>query len=345
MNIPSGIRMFLVENMEIELRNDYIVGLFGSVTYDRQKRNVEKQDLLLVQDGEDEAQRKKELEEKLKGVTVTISPESIALFERMQEEKRTNSLAAESVYVREPEESIFDREDPFAPQEQWEMQYTVFTKALSEMGFYDDMSDEAVLKTENLLVDITHTMNQLCGYFKCESLDGEKVSVSSYAAKMELESSTAALRQFAEKCLPQEMRARFGKLTEQYYEYNAKKLEGYRSAEETANESTAKILDKTASSPNRVRPVTEYERVRWAAGKAVTGKEDEENAIAAWRKCFLQFGKGGDNGSLLAKSMNDILLRYASGDRRDQKLLDYLEQWNRPIVENAEAYWNALSRM
>ncbi|MDE5817980.1 MAG: hypothetical protein K2N41_04615 [Lachnospiraceae bacterium] len=88
------------------------------------------------------------------------------------------------------------------------------------------------------------------------------------------------------------------------------------------NESAANILDRTAKSPNRVRPVTEYERVRWAAGKAVTGKEDEENAIAAWRNCFLRFGNGGNNGSLLAESMNDILLRYASGDSRDQKLLD-----------------------
>lgn len=330
--------------MEIELRNDYIVGLFGSVTYERQKQNVKKQDLLPAQNKADEAERARELEEKLKGVRVTISPESRVLFERMRKEKNMSGPAPESVQDSTRRESVFDRGDPFAPKEQWEMQYTVFTKALAEMGFYDDMTDEEVLKTENLLVDITHTMNQLCGYFKCESLDGEKVSVSSYAAKMELESSAAALRQFAEKCLPNEMRARFEKLTEQYYEHNAKALAGYRSAEEIANESEAKLLERTASSPERARPVSESAQVRWAAAKAAVKDEDEKNAIAAWRDCFLRFGSSLDHDRL-TEEMNAVLMRYASGGSSDQKLLTYLEQWNRPIVENAKAYWSAISDM
>ncbi|MCM1103947.1 MAG: hypothetical protein NC409_07550 [Clostridium sp.] len=335
--------------MEIELQNDYIVGMFGSITYERQKRSAERQERLLAQgtaqESPEEAERKKELAEKLKGVTVTISPESAALWEKLQEEKRAERAAAETRGGEVREEGVFDREDPFAPQEQWEMQYTVFTKALSEMGFYDGMSDEEVLKTEKLLVDMTHTMNQLCGYFKCESMDGEKISVSSFAAKMELESSTAALRRFADQCLPQEMRARFDKLTDRYYAYNAEKLKGYRSVEERADQAMAEILDRTASSPDRARPVSEYERIRWTAGSVTAGKEEEERAVAAWRDCFRRFACGKNDSSRLSQTMNEILLRYASGGSNDQKLLAYLDAWNRPIVEHAKSYWSALSNL
>ena len=181
-------------------------------------------------------------------------------------------------------------------------------------------------------------MNSVCGTVKVLSPESEQLT--SQAAKFELESSTAALRQFSQKYVSGEMQDFFNNLVDQYYEHNSKVLEGYQSSRETSNELLAAIYEKTAS--NRRAPLSENEKMIQMAGKVKVDEEDEKEAIKEWRKCLKALADGkGEVGEMMGR-MSDILKMLASGNSENKQLLNYVEQWNSPAIENARKYWSVL---
>lgn len=203
------------------------------------------------------------LREKLKGVSVKMSPEAVEYMDGIRERKESQRAEEERrrqecSYLLNPE-NAFDRVGT---------QFSIISGELSEMEFYDSLSDDETLQVDQLLAGITYGMNSVCGNLKDESPGFEQLS--SHAARFELESSTAALRQFSEKFVPSEMRERFDNLIDQYYEHNAKALEGYRSSKEFSNELLAGIYDRTAS--KMVRPMRE---------DSITMMQDTLNALAS----------------------------------------------------------------
>ena len=311
------------------MRIDYETERAGGVYSDRMLR---KSQSIWQMPSTPESLKKEETEARLRGVDVTISPESMEYMEKVNERKE----AAQK--ERERLQKEWEMQNPQNPFGRMGTQFSIISNALAEHGFYDNMSDDEVLEIENLLVNITHGMNSVCGTVKVLSPESEQLT--SQAAKFELESSTAALRQFSQKYVSGEMQDFFNNLVDQYYEHNSKVLEGYQSSRETSNELLAAIYEKTAS--NRRAPLSENEKMIQMAGKVKVDEEDEKEAIKEWRKCLKALADGkGEVGEMMGR-MSDILKMLASGNSENKQLLNYVEQWNSPAIENARKYWSVL---
>ncbi len=134
-------------------------------------------------------------------------------------------------------------------QEKGTRQWQVFSEQLYKNGFFEGMSDEEVLKTEQLLIQITSSVDT---FHSCRSLsasplkrvsdliyaDRERIDWNTYKDmsgnewQLLLESSAAALRCFNEKYVPEEQQSEFSSLIDQFYQYNSSLLEGYQSPNE-----------------------------------------------------------------------------------------------------------------
>ncbi len=273
------------------------------------------------------------LKEKLKGVTVTMSPEAVTFMSGLRERKEAAKAEEERTFR---ENSFLNPENAF---DRLGTQFSIISGALSTMGFYDNLSDDETLQIECLLAEITYGMNSLCGNVKEERPGSEQLS--SYAARFELESSTAALRQFSEKFVPSDMRDMFSKLVDQYYEHNAKVLEGYRSTKEYMNELSAGLYDRTAFM--RVIPLREMEKNIWQVGKVKAEESDFTRAAESWRKQFKMLVDGEKSVDDSITMMQDTLNALASGNSKNQGILQYVSQWNSFSIENARHYWNLLT--
>ncbi len=272
------------------------------------------------------------LRERLKGVSVKMSPEATEFMTGLRERKE--AMYAENERIRQ-ENSFLNKENAF---DQIGTQFSIISGELSEMGFYDSLSDDETLQVDQLLAGITYGMNSVCGNMKEENPGFEQLS--SHAARFELESSTAALRQFSEEFVPSEMRERFDKLIDQYYEHNAKALEGYRSTKEISNELLAGIYDRTAS--KMVRPMREEEKIVQQAGKVKVEDADFTKAAESWQTYFKMLVSGEKSVDDSITMMQDTLNALASGNSKNQGLIQYVSQWNSFSIENARHYWGLL---
>lgn len=273
------------------------------------------------------------LREKLKGVKVTMSPEAVEYMDGIRERKEAQRIEEER--IRQEYSSLLNPENAF---DRVGTQFSIISGELSEMGFYDALSDDETLRVDKLLAGITYGMNSVCGNLKEENPGFEQLS--SHAARFELESSTAALRQFSEKFVPSEMREKFDNLIDQYYEHNAKALEGYRSSKEISNELLAGIYDRTAS--EMVRPMREDEKIIQQAGKVKTEESDFTQAAESWRTYFKKLVSGEKSVDDSITMMQDTLNALASGNSKNPGLIQYVSQWNSFSIENARHYWGLL---
>lgn len=302
-------------------------GVYNQRMYEK---NLKEQSLT---PSEKDLQSAEALKEKLKGVTVTISPEAERYMAGLRERKEAQKDEEER--MRQEWDSLFDPDDPF---DRIGTYFSVFDGALSEMGFYDDLSDDETLQMECLLGGITYGMNSLFGNLQEE--EAVCGPLSSHAARFELESSTAALRQFSEKFLPLYMKDTFDNLIDRYYERNSKGLTGYRSSWEIYHEDDAWVLDTTAS--KRVVPVSEKEKIVWKLGKVKLTEADYDSAAESWRSSLKTLAGGEKSVDDSITAMQDTLNALASGNSKNQGVLQYVSRWNKFTIENARQYWKLL---
>lgn len=302
-------------------------GVYNQRMYEK---NLKEQSLT---PSEKDLQSAEALKEKLKGVTVTISPEAERYMAGLRERKEAQK--AEEERMRQEWDSLFDANDPF---DRIGTYFSVFDNALSEMGFYDNLSDDETLQMECLLGGITYSMNSLFGNLQeAEPVCG---NLSSHAARFELESSTAALRQFSEKFLSSDMRERFDGLIDQYYERNAKALEGWRSSREYFDEASAETYDWSAS--KRVIPLSETEKIIWKLGKVKLTEADYDSAAESWSSQLKTLVDGEKSVDDSIAAMQDTLNALASGNSKNQGVLQFVSRWNKFTIENARQYWKLL---
>lgn len=316
--------------MEMEI--DYLKAGTGGVYWDRiQKKN--RAEYKAPDNSSEDEKSAEEVREQLTGVTLTMSPESEEFTARLAERK----AAERAQQLRfQQENNPLQMQNPF---DRIGTQFATISKALSNMGYYDNLSDEEILKTETLLANITYGMNNLCGNLRVES-DDQFQELSSYAARFELESSTAALRQFANKYLPEHMQERFQGLVDKYYEHNSKALEGYRSNKEIMSELQARIYDRTESA--RVIGPSEVEQMNHLYGKVKVKDEEINSAVNDWRACFRDLSEGKQPVKDVMGKIQGILNRLASGNSKNKRFLQYVNEWNAFPIENAKLYWSAL---
>lgn len=281
---------------------------------------------------EEQLKASEEARKKIEGVDITMSPESIEFMASVKERKEAAKIERERI---EKENSAWNKEDPFEMTGGAITQFFIISRALDEKGFYDDKSDEEVLEIEDLLISITHGISDLHG-----GRDGIASELSSHAASFELESSTAALRQFSEKYLPEELKESFSDLIDKYYKHNENVLEGYKSTEENRNEFSAELYDRTGK--YRVILPDQKEKMMHIAGKIQYSEEDKDNAVREWKACFDKLRDGSYSVDEAMNRMRDTLLQYASGNSENKGFLQYMQDWNEFAIKNARSYWSLL---
>ena len=316
--------------MGIEI--DYLTAGAGGAYWERmQKKN--RAQYTMSENMTEEVETAEKLQEKLRGVTITMSPESEEYMSELRERKEAEKLRYEQ-YMQS--NNPFTANDPFA---QIGTEFSIISNALSQMGFYDHLSDDEVLEVDTLLATITYGMNSIGGTLKIAN-DDPTTELTSYVARFELESSTAALRQFAKKYLPENMQEDFNTLVDKYYEHNSKALEGYRSSRERLNELQARNYEKTGS--QRVVPMAEDEKMIQLSGKVKVNDEDINSAVKGWRESFKIIANSEKSVDDAVAMMRDILNRLASGNSENRRFLEYVDGWNTFAIENAKTYWSAL---
>lgn len=135
-------------------------------------------------------------------------------------------------------------------------QWLVFSKKLYDGGFYDNITDEEVKQMENILDKITGGMDgfgrvqhgiglNIDAYMEAGESSGSGFNLLTESGELwtELESSTAALKYFAEKYIQDdELKEEFNGLTEQYYAHNSEQLDGYQSLSEKMKQFTNDVF-------------------------------------------------------------------------------------------------------
>lgn len=317
---------------------DYNDMRIGGGVYNRRMYQKYRNDSTLTPT-EEQIQTAEKLKEKMAGVTVTISQEGFDRESYMADlRERKEEMRAQKERARE-ENSYLNRLNRGDVFERIGSLDSIISGTLDEMGFYDDLSDDETLEVECLLAGITYGMNTVGGGIRiADPVCGQ---LSSQAARFELESSTAALRQFSKKFVPAEMTEQFNRLIDQYYEHNEKALQGYRSDSEIGDEGTAKLNEEMAST--RLFPVMkEEERIRGQLGKVKNTKDDVGHAVKEWQKQLrmLMCGARSVNDSMLM--MRNTLNALASGNSKDQGVIQYVDRRGTYSIENARQYWGML---
>lgn len=294
---------------------------------------------------EEQKQTAEELKEKMAGVTVTISQEGFDRESYMADlRERKEEMRAQKERDREEHSYLnhLNKGDVFEQCfGQWYLGSldSIISGTLDEMGFYDDLSDDETLEVECLLAGITYGMNTVGGGIRvADPVCGE---LTSQAARFELESSTAALKQFSKKYVPSKMQEQFAELIDQYYKHNEKALQGYRSSAEISDELTAKYNDEIAST--RLFPIMEEtEVIKGQLGKVKNTKDDVGHAVKEWQKQLRMLVSGVRSVNDSMQMMRNTLNALASGNSKDQGVLQYVDRRGSYSIENARQYWGML---
>lgn len=305
----------------------------GGVYSDRVLQNNRK-NYVMPPNTEEELKASEEAGEKLKGVDVRFSPESIEFMSGVA--ARKEAARAENERIQQEIDEQLKGLNPFEFTGNAITQFTVFTRKLDEMGFYNGKSDDEVRELEDLLVSMTHGMSGLRG----GRVYGSTSDLSSCAARMELESSTAALKQFSRKYLSKDMQESFDGLINQYYEHNSSVVKNYKSKKEISDEAQAKIYEAHGS--KRLYPPSEKEKMSHLSGKVHNTEEDIEKAAGTWKEYLEKLKDKSCPVEDAVRGMNDVLRSLVSGNSENQLFLRYVDEWNAPVMKNAEAYWSKL---
>lgn len=229
--------------------------------------------------------------------SVTVSEEA----KRFAKEEKKEFVEYTRFYQ---DDKIAESEDPF--WKQTGSQYLVFSEKLYHSGFFDNMSDREARETEAILSAITQGMDSLSN---AQYLTGKGPSgvsekgytlPNSYEARMELESSTAALQLFGEKFIEdEELRKEFEGLIEDYYTHNMQVLEEYGNPAEKMAQAVSRFHNDSES--------------------VVHTKEQEEQYGKDLAEIFEQLKKNPSDKSVIWKQIQDTMLDYAANKKDSQE--------------------------
>lgn len=315
--------------MNINYSEERAGGVYSDRIYQNNRKNY-----VLPPGTEEDFKASQEAREKMNGVEVSFSPESVEFMSQVA--ARKEAANAERERIQQEIDQQMEGVNSFEYTGHAITQFSVFTRKLDEMGFYQGKSDEEVREMEDLLISMTHGMSGLRG----GRAYGTKSDLSSYAARFELESSTAALKQFSEKYLSKDMQQSFHGLIDQYYEHNAAVLKDYKSRKEISDEAQAKLFESVGS--KRLYPPSEKERMSHLSGKVKNTEEDIEKAADVWKDCLEKLRNKTYSTEEVMRGMNNILRALASGNSENQLFLKYVDEWNQPVMDHAGSYWSKL---
>ncbi len=226
------------------------------------------------------------------------------------------------------DDKIAQSKEPF--WKQTGSQYLVFSEKLYHSGFFDSMSDKKAREAEAILSTITKGMDSLSN---AQYLTGKGPSgvsgkgytlPNSYEARMELESSTAALQLFGEKFIEDEgLRKEFQGLVDDYYAHNMEVLEEYGNPVEKMAWAVKRFYNSSEST--------------------VHTKAEEQQYGEDLAEIFEKLRKNPSDKSVIWKQIQDTMLDYAANKEDGQEKRDQILSGAGDSFKRMEECWSFAS--
>lgn len=295
--------------------------------------------------------------QELPAVLVSLSDEAKSLFAQNGIDKLKNDV--EELYQKGELTRIQQNgganEFAIKGNDQW----LVFSEFLYINGFYDNMSDEAVKNTEQMLMKITDGMDNVfswghhIGIDLYDQLHGEQLD--SNEARVELESSAAALRYFSENLLVKANKKGFDELINKYYIHNLEILNnGYASIEEKFNLGRSRL-------PNTIKEQLEIERlncpeslrseqaahdlkIRDILGSITHSKEEINNYIIDISGLFAMMNQKNNFDDILNR-VKGCFLMFVTKNSDNNELEEYVLKHSEDVFKNIDNYWSELMKI
>lgn len=186
-------------------------------------------------------------------------------------------------------------------------QWLTFSQNLYRSGFYDDMSDEEVKKTEDMLKEMTSGVESL--YYLTDS-ERHNFGMSHEAARLEMQSSVNALHYFADTFLPEQMRDSFKALIGEYENYNKESVSRHQ------NKDALYSVKHTTSEEAQAKK--EYQTLFDKMKSKESGVKDTFDALL------------------------NTLVNYTSGNSKNDAVQALLKNRNAENINRMASYWTQL---
>lgn len=243
-------------------------------------------------------------------------------------------------------------------------QWLVFSKKLYDSGFYDNMTDEEVKQMENILDKITGGMDgfgrvqhgaglNIDAYMEAGGSSGSGFHFLTESKELwtELESSTAALKYFAEKYIQDDkLKAEINGLVQQYYVHNSEQLDGYQSLSEKMKQFTNDVFSgkypDSALLHKYAQPLLERNagNVNTAQylGSIIHNEEEKKQYRSQIALLFQQLSQGTSGWEDVWKKMESSFVDFATKGSNSRSIRDSVAAQADTTFERMKGYWSLL---
>ena len=229
-------------------------------------------------------------------------------------------------------------------------QWLILSEHLYNADFYTDMTDEEVKEMENTLAQITSGMDHLSrtkyttGIEFCDFYEGNRSFLSSGEALMELESSTSALRVFADKYVSEDKRASFDEMIERYYSHNSEIIEEYVNPYESFNKVVHKLHEGNYSGPGSFDMMLEknadneheYDLLLGGISKS---REEKMQFMEELKALFENMRKRQAISGNLGEQLKELYINYATDSSSNEGVRSYVWQKAEASILHIQNYW------
>lgn len=231
-------------------------------------------------------------------------------------------------------------------------QWLILSEHLYNNDFYTGMSNEEVKEMETMLARITSGMDFLSrtqfttGIEFGDFYEGTRTFMTSGEAVMELESSTSALRAFADKYVSEDKREQFEEMIDLYHSHNSEIMEGYVNPYESFNKMVhdihaGKYPNSSVLNEGSNQVVDEYKYTLLLGGISKTLEEKVlfQNELSTMFEMIRQ------SQNVTAdewEGLKDKYLNYATDNSQDESFRNYM--WNKAeaSIKHIQNYWSDL---
>ena len=232
-------------------------------------------------------------------------------------------------------------------------QWMIFSEYLYNNDFYADMTDEEVQEMEKTLAQITAGMDHLSRSQYTTGIEfsdyygqGANYFMSSGEVMLELESSTSALRYFADKYVSEDKKEQFSELIDQYHSHNTEIIGEYVNPMESFSKMvhgihSGKYPGSSVLNMSGEKKVDEYKYTVMSGGISKT----EAEKAAFQKELASMFDSTNQRGPLsddFWEQLKDKYVSYVSDDSDDESFKDYIWDNSTHTVNRIQNYWNDL---
>lgn len=285
---------------------------------------------------------------------LSISPESYDCFfsEEGQEKIRRSGDDLWTMHLEQQKKIAEGRDQDDVFWTDTGNQWKIFSQYLYENGMYDGMTDEEVDGMEETLARITAGMDAVSrwqyntGMCFSNYTSGDRV-MRNEEALMELESSTEALRYFAEKYVSSDKQEAFGKLIDLYHAHNEEITRDYEHPFEGVERGIRDVQsgmygDSALYTEKIGRKVSEDHKFVVMRARILKTQEQKDRFRADVAQMFQNYVKNTAGGNSFWEQLKEMYAGYATDGSQDEDFRDYTLNEAADTFDRMQKYWNRL---